>query len=843
MVIEKNSIEIIDEFLKLLGIPVNPQSYLDKLIIKSDKAYPLPKDIIPKIIADAYGLSDQAVKNISNSIQKELNIYLGRIQKNQLKKYIDYGFESDFYIFKNLIGQEVDKNFNLKEYCDRLIDKEGLDFKKTVDLFKRNISEAMDKGDEKRVRDYLIFLYSRLLSLNENRKISLKSIFDENRGFIKKEMPEEDYLRIQEFCSNTECLDREKVISKFNKEYIRILEHNGGYKDKNSIVYLKVNQNLLDQFNNNEEFFSFLLEFVKMAYEKTQNHKSLLIDVESIFDNKGGNLKWKIYSYLTIFAENFIKDKENRAYYIPSVICQDYLKYKYNIILSDNDLKTLDYYFNEKADIFPEKLNEFRKEIDSFRYIHRGFTFVDCLILNDETSRQDSSELSFIKDKTRLLLIFHKNEIDDRKVPCPVCASLKISGNSYPELGIRSWECKNPLCSARSKTNRGKRYSQRTILMQDATFDFSDENQISKELTKIWRKDVVEKWNNNLLYEMIIKYFSYVGDSILLVNLENYALFQEIAENQKRVIKKFDVSKFITECEDKTTFKEFMGDEYFNRFLFKKEDPNSITKTLNIEEMGCANIILGDAFISLSSFKDNSIHNMVTSPPYYNAREYSQWSNLHHYLHDMYNIVSKCKDKLISGGVFLYNIGDIFDNDKLVVKSKMGDKRIPLGAYTIFIFEKAGFNILDNLIWYKGEPQSNRHKNDGNYSPYYQRPANCYEHMFIFKTPGKLHLNELKNIKTNSNIIKFTPVFKIGRGGENRYGHTAPYPLKIPEISLNCFSKKGELIFDPFLGSGTSVIAACNNERKGMGVEMNEEYFSLCENRIKESGFNVKKII
>ena len=159
-----------------------------------------------------------------------------------------------------------------------------------------------------------------------------------------------------------------------------------------------------------------------------------------------------------------------------------------------------------------------KSEIDEFKYIYTGFTFIDCSILLSKKPFENSGELAFMENKTELLLVFFKHEIDSRKVPCPVCGSLTISGNSFHELGIRSWECKNPLCSERSKTNRGKRYSARTIFMQNSRFDFSKENTIEKSLIKKWRKDVVEKHSPKSLYRMITKYFSQVGDNNTIIN-------------------------------------------------------------------------------------------------------------------------------------------------------------------------------------------------------------------------------------------------------------------------------------------------------------------------------------
>ena len=159
------------------------------------------------------------------------------------------------------------------------------------------------------------------------------------------------------------------------------------------------------------------------------------------------------------------------------------------------------------------------------------------------------------------------------------------------------------------------------------------------------------------------------------------------------------------------------------------------------------------------------------------------------------------------------------------------------------MFKKAGFKLIENIIWYKGEPQSNRHKNDGNYSPYYQRPANCYEHMFIFKKGNSLRLNnETSENKLQSNIIKFMPVYKIGKGGVNRYGHTAPFPPDVPLLSATCFTNKGEVVLDPFSGSGTSPITAAKLGRKGVGIELNKEYAKLSIEKAKEQNISAKLI-
>ena len=66
------------------------------------------------------------------------------------------------------------------------------------------------------------------------------------------------------------------------------------------------------------------------------------------------------------------------------------------------------------------------------------------------------------------------------------------------------------------------------------------------------------------------------------------------------------------------------------------------------------------------------------------------------------------------------------------------------------------------------------------------------------------------------------------------FGHTAPYPVELPTLSILTFTNKGDIIFDPFLGSGTTVYTAVNNERKGIGTELDAEYFELAKRFIEK---------
>jgi DNA modification methylase len=341
--------------------------------------------------------------------------------------------------------------------------------------------------------------------------------------------------------------------------------------------------------------------------------------------------------------------------------------------------------------------------------------------------------------------------------------------------------------------------------------------------------------------------------------------------DRKEIIKRFSETyiKFVKESYQ-SQYEDV--DIKLNKFVDKKDDG--------------IKIIWGDCLNVLKKLKSESIHLMVTSPPYYNAREYSQWNNINEYLEDMKAIIKETYRVLDNHRVWVFNVGDIFDNPNTVTKSVWGKSRIPLGAYFIKTFEEVGFTFVDDFIWDKGEVQSERHKNGDKPYPFYQYPMNCYEHLLIFhkhrlddtRYPcpvcGTLKVNgntqseiglrswECKNLKcferSKSNrgkrfssktimtqsrqgreyeietefikrwrrdIIKFNPVIKINSKGENILGHTAPFPEDIPAFAIKMYSYEGERVLDPFAGSFTSIIVAKRLNRIGIGIELNKKLF------------------
>ena len=141
---------------------------------------------------------------------------------------------------------------------------------------------------------------------------------------------------------------------------------------------------------------------------------------------------------------------------------------------------------------------------------------------------------------------------------------------------------------------------------------------------------------------------------------------------------------------------------------------------------------MADSSKLMQQLDTGSIDAAVTSPPYYNAKDYSQWPNVYLYYADMILNASHVSRVLKKGGVYFYNIFNYFDNERDIVLSAMGKKRLVLSSVLVDSFKEIGLDLVDNIVWDKGHIEGKRGFNNGNFGPFHQQPFNCWEHILIF---------------------------------------------------------------------------------------------------------------
>lgn len=244
-------------------------------------------------------------------------------------------------------------------------------------------------------------------------------------------------------------------------------------------------------------------------------------------------------------------------------------------------------------------------------------------------------------------------------------------------------------------------------------------------------------------------------------------------------------------------------------------------------------IICGDCLTEMRKMEPNSIDLTVTSPPYDNLRTcYNSEFDVKLISQELFRILKQ-------GAVVVWVVGDATVNG-----SETGTS-----FRQALTFMENGFNLHDTMIWKKSGmafPDSNR---------YYQ----IFEYMFVFSKGKPKTFNPLKDrinlsegkivhgmqrqpdssfrIKPcKGNIIKKVGVrwniWEISNGFRESK-HPAPFPLRLAEDHIFSWSNPGDVVFDCFLGSGTTVIAAIRNDRQGIGIELSEEYCEIARKRIE----------
>jgi len=525
---------------------------------------------------------------------------------------------------------------------------------------------------------------------------------------------------------------------------------------------------------------------VSEAYTDLSNHSYCGI----LFEFPDGNVNsgdiWELIGDITLFSERHRSTELRAGFFRPLEI----------------EAQTIDH------------IRALEQGEGTFGQYNFGFSFKDCIVNCERELDVDGANANV----ESVFLLLEKHEADETKIPCPACWSLDIRGNSYPIFGVRSWECQNPLCPERSAFDRGNRFSAMSILRSEAASD--ERALIDEDSLRNWKLDVVASRTNKDFLEMFVRHFSLPNDVVRCINLEGakeriYGRRAEIYDREPALRPKA------------TTLTSFEQCSFFARYLNVASDyrPAPLNRVKGTPRW--LKLFQGSCISVLQQIEEESIDGAVTSPPYYNARDYSMWANLYTYLYDMKMAAEGVFRVLKPGGYYLFNIFDYFDNDNILAFSALGKRRLPLGAYMIQIFRRSGFKIEGNIAWHKGEIEGKRNYNQGNRAPFFQLPLNSWEHVLVLRKPGV----ESNGINFPSAIYR-RPVFKWVNG-ENRHGHSAPFPQCIPDLLCRNLDP-GSTILDPFGGSLTTALAARRCGQNAVAVELHESYCQLGLRRILE---------
>ena len=273
-----------------------------------------------------------------------------------------------------------------------------------------------------------------------------------------------------------------------------------------------------------------------------------------------------------------------------------------------------------------------------------------------------------------------------------------------------------------------------------------------------------------------------------------------------------------------------------------KREEDMINKYWNHPSLEITNhkIVIGDSR-NMKSVTDNSVHLIITSPPYFNAKEYSQYDSLNKYLEDVGKTFKECYRVLQPGRKFCLNISDLPE------KGESGVRWVPLGSELLDVCRKIGFELVDRIFWFKTPLKGFQYGS----LPLPPSPLICdsVEYIYILRKPGKSDYSRIpKEWKEASRLrreeyVEFTKqIWSMRRVTlkENINGHIAPYPDELPHRCIKLYSFVGETVLDPFGGRGTTTKMAMHNKRNSILYEIKEEYLEFIKENI---GFNQKRLL
>lgn len=241
-------------------------------------------------------------------------------------------------------------------------------------------------------------------------------------------------------------------------------------------------------------------------------------------------------------------------------------------------------------------------------------------------------------------------------------------------------------------------------------------------------------------------------------------------------------------------------------------------------------IILGSAE-NMKELPNNSIHLMITSPPYNVSKEYDDDLSLKEYLTLLENSFKETYRVLVNGGRACINIANL------------GRKPyIPLSDYISTMMIDLGFNMRGEIIWNKAASAS-----PSTAWGSWQSAANpilrdVHEYILVFsKGDYKRERLQKENTISKDQFMEWTKsIWTMNAERAKRIGHPAPFPEELPNRLIQLYSFKGDIILDPFMGSGTTALSAIKSDRKYVGYEINQEYICLAEKRLNDNILQTK---
>jgi modification methylase len=256
-------------------------------------------------------------------------------------------------------------------------------------------------------------------------------------------------------------------------------------------------------------------------------------------------------------------------------------------------------------------------------------------------------------------------------------------------------------------------------------------------------------------------------------------------------------------------------------------------------------IYRGDAR-DMSALAPQSVHLVLTSPPYWTLKEYrdsegqlGHVENYDEFLEELDKVWKQCFQALVPGGRLICVVGDV-----CLSRRENGGRHtvVPLHSSIQEHCRKLGFDNLAPIIWHKISNAAYEVQGGSTFlgKPYEPNSVikNDIEFILMERKPGGYRTPDIStkvlSVISAENHKKWFQQIWDGVTGASTRHHPAPYPLELAERLVRMFSFVGDTVLDPFMGTGTTTVAAAKWGRNSIGFEIDPHYYKLAQKRIAD---------
>lgn len=264
--------------------------------------------------------------------------------------------------------------------------------------------------------------------------------------------------------------------------------------------------------------------------------------------------------------------------------------------------------------------------------------------------------------------------------------------------------------------------------------------------------------------------------------------------------------------------------------------------TSNFSDKAQVIIHPGNCLSLLKQIPDNALQLIVTSPPYNIGKKYERRLKLDLYIKQQELIIKECVRVLSMTGSICWQVGNYVENSAI----------IPLDTILFPIFSKLNLKLRNRIVWHFEHGLHCKKRFSGRYETIIWFTKSD-EYVFNLdairvpqKYPGKKHFKGPKAGQYSGNPLGKNPgdlwaIPNVKSNHVEKTIHPCQFPVELIERLVLSLTNKGDWVFDPFMGVGTTIVAAIRHERKGVGAEVVPDYIKIAHDRVQQESRGILK--